>query len=109
TVTLTGGTQLRADHVVLATDPASARDLVAASPALSGLAPRLAKTIATVRTTSPYVVSRFWVDRDVAGHRAGFSSVAREPLLDSVSLFHRVERGSAEWARRTGGAVVELH
>ncbi|MFI1996900.1 FAD-dependent oxidoreductase [Actinoplanes sp. NPDC020271] len=109
TVTLTGGTQLSADHVVLATDPASARDLIAASPAVRRLAPRLAGTIETVRTTAPYVVSRFWTDRDFATGRAAFSSVAREPLLDSVSLFHRVERGSATWARRTGGAVAELH
>ncbi|MGK5681454.1 FAD-dependent oxidoreductase [Actinoplanes sp. URMC 104] len=106
TVTLTGGEQITADHVVLATDPASARAVVAAS---SGLPPRLTSEMATVATTAPYAVSRFWTDRDVAAERAVFSGVAREPLLDSVSLFHRIERGSARWARRTGGAVVELH
>jgi isorenieratene synthase len=109
TVTLTGGVQIQADHVVLAADPASARGIVAASPGLTRQAPRLTSQINTIRTTAPYAVSRVWTDRDVAGHRAIFSSVAREPLLDSVSLFHRTERGSARWARRTGGAVVELH
>ena len=109
TVTLTGGAQISADHVVLATDPASARGIVAASPGLAARAPRLAGDIATVRTTAPYAVSRIWTDRDLAPDRAVFSSVAREPLLDSVSLFHRLERGSARWARETGGAVVELH
>ncbi|MBB2946615.1 isorenieratene synthase [Actinoplanes lutulentus] len=109
TVTLTGGAQVRADHVVLATGPAAARAIVAASPTLTGSAPALVKNIETVRTTAPYAVSRIWTDRDVAADRAVFSSVAREPLLDSVSLFHRVERGSAEWSRRTGGAVLELH
>ncbi|MFF0373503.1 FAD-dependent oxidoreductase [Actinoplanes missouriensis] len=109
TVTLTGDTRIQADHVILATDPASARDIVAASPALAEQAPGLVKNIDTVRTTAPYAVSRVWTDRDVAADRAVFSSVAREPLLDSVSLFHRVEHGSARWARRTGGAVLELH
>ncbi|MEU4559409.1 FAD-dependent oxidoreductase [Actinoplanes sp. NPDC023936] len=109
TVTLTGGARIPADHVVLATDPASARDIVAASPTLTERAPGLVKSIDTVRTTAPYAVSRLWTDRDVAADRAVFSSVAREPLLDSVSLFHRVERGPARWSRRTGGAVVELH
>ena len=98
TVTLTGGEQITADHVVLATDPASARAVVAAS---SGLPPRLTSEMATVATTAPYAVSRFWTDRDVAAERAVFSGVAREPLLDSVSLFHRIERGSARWARRS--------
>ncbi|WP_250036531.1 FAD-dependent oxidoreductase [Paractinoplanes maris] len=106
TVTLTGGAQIQADHVVLATDPAAARSIVAASP---DLPLSLTTGMKTVETTAPYAVSRFWTDRDVAAHRAAFSGVAREPLLDSVSLFHRVERGSAQWARRTGGAVVELH
>lgn len=109
TVTLAGGAAVRAEHVVLATDPASARDLVAASPGLTARAPRLAAGMATIRTTAPYAVSRIWTDRDLAAGRAVFSSVAREPLLDSVSLFHRAERGPALWSRRTGGAVVELH
>nr|WP_306214404.1 FAD-dependent oxidoreductase [Actinoplanes sp. RD1] len=104
-VTLRGGHRIEADHVVLATDPAAARGIVAASP----LPPRLTRDMATIRTTAPYAVSRFWTDRDVAGGRAAFSSVAREPLLDSVSLFHRVEQGPARWSRQTGGAVVELH
>ncbi|MBL7255905.1 FAD-dependent oxidoreductase [Paractinoplanes lichenicola] len=106
TVTLGGGEQFRADHVVLATDPASASGIVAAS---SGMPHELASRMKTVTTTSPYAVSRFWTDRDVAESRAPFSGVAGEPLLDSVSLFHRVERGAQQWARRTGGAVVELH
>ncbi len=109
TVTLAGGAQLRADHVVLATDPAAARRIVAASPGLTRRAPQLAGAMAAIRTTAPYAVSRFWTDRDVDARRAVFSSVAREPLLDSVSLFHRAERGPAAWARRTGGAVLELH
>jgi len=42
TVTLTGGEQIAADHVVLATDPAAARRIVEASPGLAARAPRLA-------------------------------------------------------------------
>ncbi|WP_285904705.1 FAD-dependent oxidoreductase [Paractinoplanes hotanensis] len=106
TVTLTGGARIQAEHVILATDPASARSIAAASP---GLPLRLATAMKTVETTAPYAVSRFWTDGDVARDRAVFNGVAREPLLDSVSLFHRIEHGSAQWARRTGGAVVELH
>ncbi|MEV4707912.1 FAD-dependent oxidoreductase [Actinoplanes sp. NPDC049316] len=109
TVTLAGGQQVHADHVVLAADPRSAREIVAASPGLVRHAPRLAAQMATVRTTAPYVVSRVWADRDVEPGRAVFTSVSREPTLDSVSLFHRAEAGAAQWAHRTHGAVVELH
>ena len=109
TVTLAGGTQLRADHVVLAADPAAARRIVEASPALTEHAPRLAAQMATVRTSAPYAVSRLWTDGDLAPHRSIFTSVSQEPTLDSVTLYHRIERASGQWARRRGGAVIELH
>ncbi|MCA2217769.1 hydroxysqualene dehydroxylase [Jidongwangia harbinensis] len=108
-VRLAGGERIAADHVVLAADPGAARDLVAASPGLTRQAPRLAAQMATVRTTAPYAVSRLWTDRDFRPGRSVFSSVSQEPTLDSITLYHRIERASGQWARRTGGAVVELH
>ena len=41
--------------------------------------------------------------------RATFSAVSRQPTLDSVTCYHRLERPSARWAARTGGSVLELH
>ena len=38
-----------------------------------------------------------------------FTGVTREEVLDSVTLFHRLEGGSARWARERGGSVIELH
>jgi isorenieratene synthase len=35
--------------------------------------------------------------------------VSREPTLDSISLYSRLEDGARQWAGRTGGEVVELH
>jgi isorenieratene synthase len=109
TVTLQGGGQLAADHVVLAADPGAARAIAAASPGLAGHAPVVAAQLATVGTTAPYAVSRLWTDRDCRPERAVFSSVSREATLDSVSLYHRIERAAGQWARRAGGSVIELH
>ena len=109
TVVLKGGARLRADHVVLAADPGSAREIVAASPELPRLAPVLTQQMATVRTTAPYAVSRLWTDRDCRPERSIFTSVSQEPTLDSVTLYHRIEAASGQWARRTGGSVIELH
>ncbi|MBM2619326.1 FAD-dependent oxidoreductase [Actinoplanes sp. LDG1-06] len=109
TVVLRGGAELTADHVVLATDPRSAREIVAASPGLAARAPRLAEQMATVRTAAPYAVSRIWTAQDCAPERSVFTSVAGEPTLDSVTLYHRIEQATTQWARRTGGSVIELH
>ena len=94
---------------MLAADPGSARDLVAASPAVARQAPLLDAQMASVRTTAPYAVSRIWTDRDLRPERSIFTSVSQEPTLDSVTLYHRIERPSGQWARRTGGGIVELH
>ncbi|PDP87889.1 isorenieratene synthase [Glycomyces fuscus] len=96
-----------ADAVVLAADPGGVRALVAASPELG--APRWRDRMARVRTAPPFLVSRYWLDRPVRPHRPAFLGTAGHPTLDNVSVLERYEDEAREWARRTGGSVVELH
>ncbi|WP_142060905.1 FAD-dependent oxidoreductase [Pseudonocardia kunmingensis] len=107
-VELDGGA-LTTRHLVLATDPGALRSLLAASPEVAAVAPRLAAKAADLTVAPPFAVTRLWLDRDVAPGRATFSAVSREPTLDSVTVYSRLERPSAEWAARAGGSVVELH
>ncbi|MCW0215336.1 MAG: FAD-dependent oxidoreductase [Pseudonocardia sp.] len=97
---------VEAEHVVLALDPGGLRALAGAS---TGLSPRLAGQCASLRVAPPFAVTRLWLDRDVRPERAVFSAVSGEPTLDSVAVYSRLERPSAEWAARTGGSVLELH
>jgi len=108
-VELADGAPLQTRHLVLATEPGALRDLLAASPEAAAAAPRLAEKAAALTVAPPFAVSRLWLDRDVDAARPTFNAVSREPTLDSVTVYSRLERPSAEWAARTGGAVVELH
>ncbi|HVH24182.1 MAG TPA: FAD-dependent oxidoreductase, partial [Pseudonocardia sp.] len=108
-VELAEGPPLHTRHLVLALDPAGLRTLVCASPALRAAAPTLAEQVDELVVAPPFAVSRLWLDRDVAPERATFSAVSGEPTLDSITVYSRLERPSAEWAGRTGGSVVELH
>lgn len=108
-IELADGSSLRTHHLVLATEPGALRALVAASPDVAALAPVLAGKAAAVAVAPPFAVTRLWLDRDVAPDRATFNAVSREPTLDSVTVYSRLERPSAQWAARTGGSVVELH
>jgi isorenieratene synthase len=108
-VELADGPALRTRHLVLALDPGGLRTLVAASPALRDAAPTLAGQVDALAVAPPFAVSRLWLDRDVAPGRATFSAVSGERTLDSITVYSRLERPSAEWAARTGGSVVELH
>lgn len=102
-------THHRAEFLVLAVDPPALRTLLAAAPELAAEAPRLAGRVAAFEPGPPYAVARYWLAGDVAPDRAVFSGVSRQPTLDSVTLYHRLEAGARRWAGQTGGSVVELH
>jgi isorenieratene synthase len=95
------------DGVVLATDPGGLRALVSASPGLGDAAWR--DRVARLPSAPPFLVSRYWLDRPVRPHRPAFLGTAGYPTLDNVSVLERYEDQARDWARRTGGSVVELH
>ncbi|OEJ29887.1 isorenieratene synthase [Streptomyces agglomeratus] len=103
----TGGTSTDYDAVVLALDVGGLRRLVASSPQLGD--PAWRADIAAQRTAPPFLVSRLWLDRPVAPHRAGFLGTSGFDGLDNVSVLDRWEGEAARWAQKTGGSVVELH
>ena len=100
-----------AEHVVLAVDPPALAALVAASPGLAGAGTR-SWWRGCPRSAPPARRTR-WRDTGATGtstpSRAVFNGVSRQPTLDSVTLYHRLENESRRWARRTGGSVMELH
>ena len=106
-VTSTTGRQFPADAVVLATDVAGLRDIVAASPGLGDAGWR--DRVAALKTAPPFVVLRLWLDRAVRADRAPFVGTGGREPLDNVSVVSRYETQAGEWAARTGGSVVELH
>ena len=106
-VVLAGGESLDADAVVLATDRAGLQALVAASPTLGQEPWRAA--IARQRMAPRFIVQRLWYDAPVRADTAPFLGTAAYGFLDNVSAVHLLEDGAANWARRTGGSVIELH
>jgi isorenieratene synthase len=108
-VATASGATHSARHLILAVDPPALRALVARSGELAATAPILAEQVSDLGVGPPYAVARFWFGADVAPDRPVFSGVSRQPTLDSITLFHRLERGAAQWAERTRGSVVELH
>jgi len=108
-VETTSGDRFRSRYLVLAVDPPSLGTLLRASPELAAAAPGLARRVARSGTGPPYAVARYWLGGDVAARRPVFGGVSRQPTLDSVTLYHRLEAAARSWSARTGGAVVELH
>jgi carotenoid phi-ring synthase / carotenoid chi-ring synthase len=95
------------DAVVLATDVAGLRQIVAGSTGLGDDDWR--RQVADLQTAPPFVVLRLWLDRPVRSDRPAFLGTGGRPPLDNVSVLERYEREAARWAARTDGSVVELH
>ncbi|MFF5361864.1 FAD-dependent oxidoreductase [Streptomyces scabiei] len=106
-VVTAGGEERGHDAVVLALDTGGLRSLAGRSPRLADAGWR--ERVAGLRSAPPFLVSRLWLDRPVAGDRPGFLGTGGYGTLDNVSVLDRWEGESARWAARTGGSVVELH
>jgi carotenoid phi-ring synthase / carotenoid chi-ring synthase len=105
-VGMESGTELEADALVLATDPATLRRLALGS-ALGDEVWR--DRLAAMRAAPPFAVWRLWLDRLVADDRPAFLGTSGFGPLDNVSVLERFEEGARNWSSAHGGSVVELH
>jgi isorenieratene synthase len=102
-----GAQDIETDAAVLATDVTGLQHITASSPTLGDEHWR--RRVAALGTAPAFVVLRLWLDRPVRPDRAAFVGAGGRAPLDNISVLERYERESAQWARRTGGSVVELH
>ncbi len=92
--------------IVLALDVAGLRRLVGEATWLG--TPDWRDRIAALRAAPPFAVGRRWLDLPLDGI-APFLGTSGFGPLDNLSRLDAFEAGSAAWARRHGGAVVEAH
>lgn len=98
---------LKANACVLATTVPGLQRIVEASPTLDD--PAWRAQVGSLALTDPFAVWRLWLDRPVRENRAPFVGTTGVGRLNNISLYHLFEDEAGDWARRTGGAVVELH
>lgn len=111
-----------ADAAVIATDPRSARGLVAgmtdaadagsAGPSDGAGAESAAlwrDAVAHTRNAPPFTVVRLWFDGLVNADRPAFLGTSGFGPVDNVSVLERFEAGAARWSAEHGGSVVEIH
>lgn len=97
------------DDLVIATDVVGTRKIAEKSPWLREEAPILAAQMSALRPSQRYAVLRLWLDRDIRSDLPIFVFTDREVLLDSISLYHRMQETSRRWVEENGGSVIELH
>ncbi|MGK7876920.1 MAG: FAD-dependent oxidoreductase [Xenococcaceae cyanobacterium] len=98
---------IQADYYVIATDVPGVKHLFGL---MTGeVNPTLKARVEKLAIADPFAVVRFWFDRSFEWEHSDFTSLSGYRLTDSITLYHRIQDQFIDWAKRTGGSVVELH
>jgi isorenieratene synthase len=62
-----------------------------------------------LKPSQRYSVLRIWIDKDIRDDVPFFIFTDALKILDSVTIYHRMEHSSKEWVNRNGGGIFELH
>ena len=98
---------IQADYYVIATDVPGVKQLFGL---MTGEVNSTVKAqVEKLALADPFAVVRFWFDRDFAWEHSDFTSLSGYQLTDSITLYHHIQKQFINWAKETGGSVVELH
>jgi carotenoid phi-ring synthase / carotenoid chi-ring synthase len=98
---------IKADYYVFATDVPGVQQLF---KRINGdVNASYKQRIEQLAVADPFAVCRFWFDSDFQWEHSNFTSLSGYQLTDSITLYHRIQTQFIDWAKRTGGSVIELH
>jgi isorenieratene synthase len=97
------------DYVIIASDVKNIPKIINKSEDLQRANPVFAQQLKSVKTSQQYAVLRVWIDKNVNGDLPFFIFTDAIKVLDSVSIYHQMEKTSAEWVNKNGGGIFELH
>lgn len=103
----TSAETIKADYYVIAADVPGVQHLFTLMT--GDVAPQLKTQVEHLSIADPFAVCRYWFDRDFEWSQSWFTSLSGYRLTDSITLYHRIQTQFIEWAKKTGGSVVELH
>jgi len=98
---------IKADYYVFATDVPGVKQLF--NCATGEVDQKVRSQVDKLAVADPFAVCRFWFDSDFDWQHSNFTSLSGYKLTDSITLYHRIQEQFIDWAKKTGGSVVELH
>jgi isorenieratene synthase len=97
------------DYCVLATDVKHIKPLVENSPSIKQYSD-FYKKIEKLGNSDRYAVLRIWTNRfEKENDLPFFIFTDRLVCLDSITLYHKMEKTSASWSKENQGGIFELH
>ena len=101
--------QMHFDYCVLCTDVKHTKQLMAHSLGFENYTDTLSK-LAALKHSGRYAVLRLWTDKfEDDTSLPFFIFTDRLKCLDSVTLYHKMEKESTAWSEAHNGGIFELH
>jgi isorenieratene synthase len=96
------------DYCVLCTDVKHIRPLIKNSMGFENFN-SFTNSIKNLQSSDRYAVLRIWTDKFEKQNWPFFIFTDRFDCLDSVTLYHKMEKSSAQWSKENKGGIFELH
>jgi isorenieratene synthase len=97
------------DYTILASDVRGTKKIIEGSDYIKSQYPRFYNKMLGLKPSQRYSVLRIWIDKDLREDVPFFIFTDALKILDSVTIYHRMENSSREWVSRNGGGIFELH
>ena len=97
------------DYVITASDIPGTKRAIQYSPFIRSSYPEFMNQIQDLKESQRYAVLRIWTDKKLNGDYPFFIFTDALEILDSITIYHQMEKTSEEWVDKNGGGIYELH
>lgn len=99
----------RFDYAIIASDVKGTKSIIKDSDYFNNEHPSFYNQMTNLKQSQRYSVLRVWIDKDIRQGVPFFIFTDALKILDSVTIYHRMEKSSEEWVKKNGGGIFELH
>jgi isorenieratene synthase len=99
----------RFDYAIIASDVKGTKNIINNSDYFKNEHPDFYNQMINLKQSQRYSVLRVWIDKDIRQGVPFFIFTDALRILDSVTIYHRMEKTSEEWVNKNDGGIFELH
>jgi carotenoid phi-ring synthase / carotenoid chi-ring synthase len=99
----------RFDYAIIASDVKGTKNIIQSSDYFKKEHPNFYGQMINLKQSQRYSVLRIWIDKDIRQGVPFFIFTDALKILDSVTIYHRMEKTSEDWVKQNSGGIFELH
>jgi isorenieratene synthase len=97
------------DYAIVASDVKGTKNIIQNSDYFKNEHPGFYNQMTNLKQSQRYSILRIWIDKDIRSDVPFFIFTEAIKILDSATVYHRMEKSSEEWVKKNGGGIFELH